>query len=310
MEVCDSLYSHNATRFLVIKSSCDHKPNEKKDCDESLSLKKWIPNFDKWNERLGLQHTSEDGLFVDPPDANLSLTKEEDDHFRLIQVGNRYRPRDANNFALAVNDDPQRHHVVNNLGAHGQFFLYGMLFDSAFTFPQHILPDPSSYMKPHRNMVPRTVAVHVRHVKATDQGDDIHVEQSCLQKLFKNHKGPCGVYLLSDRPLTVKLLSNVSQNALNCTPMSVLHAAENNTRPQSYGLNFQKELEHGPNAGSGFFRDVALAANARHGFVSSRRGHKPGKFTALRSSSALLLELIEYRTILDGMAPVDKCYKE
>ena len=312
VEVCDSLRRHNATWFHVLQSSCDHKPNHKKDCDESLSLESWLPSFDQWNQRLQLQQdNNDDGLFVDPPDVNFSWTKEQQDHIRLIQIGNRYRPRDAKFFASTVKDDPRRHQVMSNMEEQGHFFLYGMLFESVFRFPPHMLPDSSSYMKPHRNMVPKTVAVHVRHVRAADQGEDIHVEQSCLQQLFKGHEGPCGVYLLSDRPLTVQLLANVSQHVFHCTPITVLHAQNksNSSKSQSYGLSFQKDLEHGPNAGSGFFRDLALAANARHGFVSSRMDTKRGRFIALRSSSALVLELIEYRTILDGMMPVDKCFK-
>lgn len=323
VEVCDSLRQHNATRFHVLNSSCGHRPNHKEDCDHSLNLAKWLPSFDTWNERLQLDNNSHGtdtndnddsrySIFVDPPDANVTSHDDPDSNIRLIQIGDRYRFRDVKHFSKAAKDDPSMSKVMSQLEHHGHFFLYGMLLETVFSFPQHIQPSHTTLQQQPTSKDTKTVAIHVRHISAMDKGGNIEVETACLYKLLKDHQGPCATYLLSDRPLAVELLSNVSRDVFNCTPITTNHDSKVQQEKQSFsfGASYQKDLEHGPNAGAGFFRDLALAAHARHGFVTSRMEQKRGKnkTIALRSSSALLLELMEYRSVRDGLGPVTKCH--
>jgi len=133
-------------------------------------------------------------------------------------------------------------------------------------------------------------------VRENDRGGNVKREKECLEQLMRSNDGPCTVYLLSDRPLTVRLLRNVTRS-LNCTPITANHET------QSYGYR----KEHGPFAGAGFFRDLALAANARDGFAVSLFGPR-GRRLALRTSSALVLELMEYRARMEGKRAVRRCF--
>ena len=82
----------------------------------------------------------------------------------------------------------------------------------------------------------------------------------------------CRVFLMSDRQRTLGLLSEWVE-LQNCTAVQAKH--------EVVGFSFSRE--HGPFAGSDYFRDLALAATARDGLVGMDR-----------SSTMLLRELMSY----------------
>ena len=147
-----------------------------------------------------------------------------------------------------------------------------------------------------------------------DQPDFVTHEKACLDKFFpqpqqrqaqnnSSSSSSCIVYLLSDRTLTVDILSDYVKNTLQCTPKIVNHtalAAAALSQPSYVS-------EHGKFA-SGFYADWALAANARHGIFASRYTRQ-GRVLAMRTSSALVVSTIQYRSLAEGKRPLGVCHK-
>jgi hypothetical protein len=136
-----------------------------------------------------------------------------------------------------------------------------------------------------------SIALHSRHSDPQNDGSDVSGEIRCLGKLLKttktiptNSNRTCRVYLMSDRPLTLRnlqqwLLQQEQQQHRNCSVV---------TAPHKQGSSFL--TEHGPWSGRGFFQDLAVVSQARDGLIA--------KFST--TSSKLLLELMEYdRTMED-----------
>jgi hypothetical protein len=155
-------------------------------------------------------------------------------------------------------------------------FLYGMLFHSAFSFSTAVSPYNPEQV--HNDVA--TFAIHSRHVKFDDDGSNVRKEVECMQQAFSmNSSRPCHVYVLSDRVATTQRLVDASRE-IGCSVSAVNHTTVDES---SSWL-----VEHGPFAGAGFFRDLALASRARHGLIG---GH--------RSSTLLLEEIILYRKLTE-----------
>ena len=170
---------------------------------------------------------------------------------------------------------------IHQLYKYGLDFLYGMVFRHAFAltleFVQSIqythAVDPAAF----------SVAVHSRHPQASTDGSDVSAQTKCLDQILvshqrsKNHTGSpslsCQILILSDREATNHGLLLYAQQR-GCQGITVQHTA------------VQQNLlskEHGPFEGAGFWKDLVLFVQARHGLV-----------TTTRSSSGLLQNLVVY----------------
>jgi hypothetical protein len=90
---------------------------------------------------------------------------------------------------------------------------------------------------------------------------------------------------MSDRQVSIKKISRTVGN-LSCTAQTVTNRKK--------GTSFAGE--HGSFAGAGYWQDWALAVNARTGFIAFH--FHPRKM--LRTSSALILEVVEFRRVLES----------
>jgi hypothetical protein len=215
------------------------------------------------------------------------------------------------------------------LYARGLVFLYGMLFQECFTIAIGVVgnttstPASNSASADDRPLLaaaaagpkPKdiSIALHSRHTVAADDGSYVNHEIACLQKLLlpavqahvsnhHNHTAPaCWVYLMSDRPKTLELLS-AWLVARNCTPVVSSDISDdigiNIDTTTSTTSHTSRADEHGPRAGAGFLEDLIMASAARTGFigVESRQQGLPA-----RSSTALVLEKIEYERTVEAV---------
>ena len=207
----------------------------------------------------------------------------------------------------------------------GVDFLYGMLHRYSFDFTDRVLPvdDEKStftaYLEEEDNSdrlgsatgtitEHYKVALHSRHRYPEIDGCDIEKEIKCIRKIFRNVNRPnkdisvvaaselkkkkCILTVMSDRECTVKRIITWLKNNYGksiergdtdfqwCSSVSVKTA----NHEKGDGL-FE---EHGPNAGTGFFQDLALASQSTSAFIGTGR-----------TSSDLLLELIEFNRITE-----------
>ena len=231
--------------------------------------------------------------------------------------------------------DPQRYDalgIVNHqvaletaqgLASYGLDFLYGMLFRETFALRPSLLP-PEYYraqegkissptLLSHAPGPPKygniddktrasqragdifSLALHSRHPRPGIRGNDISNEIYCLNQLLNESMYPerdCIIYLLSDRNQTIhEIRTFLSHNFHNCRAFvaSKTHVPGNYNTSSSPSSPIR---EHGPFSGLGFFQDLVVAAHARSGFIGHER----------RSSSTLLLELIEYDRHMEAQA--------
>ena len=101
--------------------------------------------------------------------------------------------------------------------------------------------------------------LHSRHPQ--EKGMDTYTwpEEMCIMKFENATKTkPCLYCLMSDREVTLNLLNKAIQNKTHCKVRMV--------GDRSQGKSFSNE--HGPFAGRGYWEDVSLAIQARHGMIS------------------------------------------
>lgn len=128
-----------------------------------------------------------------------------------------------------------------------------------------------------------SLALHSRHTLKEDTGSSVQKEVDCLIKLLseKRDSDACSVCLMSDRNLTVYLLSDWLLKH-NCTPIMSFQNAKLQQKSQFLGGG--GITEHGERPGGGFLSDLGLCSQARSGVIGDDH----------RSSFMLLLELVEY----------------
>ena len=130
------------------------------------------------------------------------------------------------------------------------------------------------------------MALHSRHPVLGDDGSFVNHDQFCLEQVLERRqyspKQACTVYLMSDRPKTLQLLSDWLQNTTNCQPMVVASDAHETTS--------LRLTEHGPYAGRGYWQDWAMASQARTAVIGDPR----------RSSYMLVKELVMYDRIVEA----------
>jgi hypothetical protein len=151
-----------------------------------------------------------------------------------------------------------------------------MLFREMFTIMVPV-DDPFASTSEAREIF--SLALHSRHTVVGDDGSFVTDETKCLEKMLPLNRTPetCAVYLMSDRPMTVKSLISWLQSK-NCTGVAA--------NPVDDGILSALVLtdEMGPNQGIGFIQELDLSTRARSGLIGDFR----------RSSFMLLVELIEY----------------
>ena len=280
-------------------------------CEQILLLKNWIPSLDEWQVVIGRQHNNSKlveapfwsvhstltarnaTLRKHPPDSN-NTTRDaaaapaavsiDVSETRLLHFGQLL----GNDFARVLSTTKQRHHLLQTRQARataqqllqgGTDFLYGMLFHASFSFSDSLLSSlPESSIDSNET----TISLHSRHSSLTDDGSNVTREVECLRRilLLGATTRPCRVYVISDRPSAVRKILDAAYSDLHCTVSVVNHTEQT--------ASFT--VEHGPFAGAGFFRDLALASRARHGLLGGKR----------RSSTLLLKELIVFEKLKGG----------
>ena len=171
--------------------------------------------------------------------------------------------------------DPKN--AIMALYSEGVNFLFGMLYSEIFvlqTWSKRIIAygNRTTVEEREDETTHYSLAIHSRHTVGADDGSFIPNELACLKKLLYGQLS-CRVYLMSDRQETIDLLAKFLLSR-NCTVAIASH---------EYGKG--EVQEHGPWAGAGFLEDLDVCADARDGFIGDPH----------RSSTALLIELMEYR---------------
>jgi hypothetical protein len=203
--------------------------------------------------------------------------------------------------------------TVEQLGAWGSPFLFGLLWRHSFDFAppirKAVMANPTVQASNHNNQL--TVAIHSRHTHPKDTGCDIKQEQDGMRNILRQYrkqretmlgkvndksKIPCQMTLLSDRTCTIDSMKEWLNHELGCDSVTAQHEAVDAT--------FR---EHGPFSGDGFFRDMLMAGlTVRDGMIGSL---EPADGHRWRSSSELIEESIAYyRTmhyIQSGRDPKD-----
>lgn len=251
--------------------------SQEHDCQEVLKRAAWIPAYEEWKSKLEL---------TDPtPVSNLADSWNEEKFHQVVlypQIPDVF-PRNKSIFRNAWSDHPKKTkayltHIqqipltyqesTTQLYSAGVQFLYGMLYSELFSLQQ------STYGP---NTLDTTdglfsIAIHSRHTVGADDGSYIPHETECLEHLLSDRYN-CSVYLMSDRPKTIVQLTDWLQQR-NCS----VHTADHATGKGPV-------LEHGPWAGAGYLEDLDLSAHAMNGVIGDPH----------RSSTALLIDLVEYR---------------
>jgi hypothetical protein len=169
---------------------------------------------------------------------------------------------------------------------YGPDFLFGMLFRNMFTIKVTV-DNPFVNSQSEDTF---SLALHSRHTVVGDDGSFLRDEIKCLQKLLPKDPSSetCVVYLMSDRPTTVRMLTEWLQKH-NCTGVSVISPSDDhNALSLSHPIRIKNE--HGPDPGGiGFIQDLDLSSNARSGLIGDTH----------RSSFMLLAELVAYDRRVD-----------
>jgi hypothetical protein len=310
------------------------------DCEQYLQRHNWLPSYKEWSRKLQLDAPvpvrARDMLSASaqvvvapqirdlfPKNGMIQRVKWSDDPAHLLQQTPPWT-RVLQEWLLSLSSsssDVVQQERFRRLYSRGLVFLYGMLFQECFTITGVNTTTTSiTASADGRPIGPKptdiSIALHSRHTVAADDGSYVNHEIACLQKLLlpavvhaskevsTSKSTPwCRVFLMSDRPKTLELLS-AWLLARNCTPVVSSDISVGNSDISDTSINIDTATstpqqppadEHGPRAGAGFLEDLIMASAARTGFigVESRQQGLPA-----RSSTALVLEKIEYdRTV-------------
>ena len=288
-------------------------------CGQVLHRADWIPSAKEWSRTLNLplpelaswwsthmppKNDRKTGERVDRRDkfqkkrhpwkeGNEKYTGLDKYAQRVLHIGQQHsweaavlKAEDHRRYLLNTTEARQRAEVLVSSSIP---FLYGMMFDYAFSYAPQIRPYPGNTAAPDTTI---TIGLHSRHALASDDGSNITEETRCLLKLLKDRDDkPCAVYIMSDREATVNSIKHHVENVLMCTAVA-------DTSPKgTKRVGFQgKFSEMGNNVG-GFYKELALVSSAQYGFVGGQR-----------SSSHLLEEQMYYNAVREGKDPPKSCY--
>jgi len=280
-----------------------------KECNQAMQVAEWIPSFREWKEELGLEEPThaycgegggksefQDDIKVDVlPDRVISACQ------GVMQNAGRALLEQVTSVPDVSTRSPltrpstikaartlMRVDDINSSAGGGLYqfwYLYGMLFNEAFTIRPHLLPESTEIVS---GPDVASIAIHSRHINASNDGSDIAEERACLRQVLKrimNEKGVdrCAVYIMSDRLATVEGLASESE-FLGCQTIRL--------REHEH-VNQGVLLEHGSFDKVDFIRDLALVSNAEDGLIG------PGRPS---TSTFLLREMMEYNRKKRGIS--------
>jgi hypothetical protein len=269
---------HNRTVLWIYHNTS----NTEADCQGVLKRAPWLPSYYEWRDILQFRN--------DPVAVPNKASQWEDDQTHQIVLYPQIpdvlahdsrisrnswsdHPLEREDYRAYIQELPETYkNTTTLLYSEGVEFLYGMLYSDLFSlehpakmtlFGQDDMDDEDGSL---------SLALHSRHPVGADDGSYIQYEQQCLQKLLPSESS-CRVHLMSDRPKTIELLTEWLLQR-NCSVVMANH--DDGSDPVK---------EHGPWAGAGYLQDLEVSGNARHGVIGDKH----------RSSTALLIDLIEYR---------------
>jgi hypothetical protein len=271
------------------------------ECSNSLQVADWIPSYDDFrhvlhfdpDEAIPVPITVETAfydsvhrvvIFPQIPDVlrgNKKIARNEWHHHPMVR-----ERRDYHEYIKALPATQQR--LAGMLYYQKTDYLMGMLFRACFTL---LSRDVSM-----KQRAAFSIALHSRHPVIADDGSFVQEEMECLEELVsmsrlvgvnesdssQTNPANCSVYLISDRPRTLRLLSTHVQR-LGCQALVAHHN-------HSATGGMMTQTEHGPYAGAGYLEDLAFASRARHALVGD----------ASRSSFTLLVELVTYDRFIEA----------
>jgi len=280
----------------VENRTCEVGLNTRQDCSTVLHLSSWVPSWEEWKVKLNLTEPIRAYMIGNGAHDVQYQPMDKDDNPRVLRVG----PAKNLETAMILSRNPRLKNLLqlmskassrNNaraLFAHGLYFAYGMLFESLFTLDPSLLPSSSP-----QSSLTKSFAIHSRHAKEENDGADVSTEISCMERVLRNRTRavPCVVYVMADRQASKDLMMATLESTYNCTPII--------TGDIVNGTSFSRE--HGPFAGRGYFQDLALVTQARHGFMAPGRLRRL-KMQGIRTSSGLPRSLMEFRRVLESLS--------
>jgi hypothetical protein len=313
--------------------------NREQDCEKVLHRTEWIPTFTQWSKKISetkMSNVSDIVTIV----ANLSDIVTIVDYWstRSYDKAARWERVRFPTLNTTTNDSPkvdemkdkvvdfpeivgkddilgrrfQRQALLSTesarqraeaLFAEGTEFLYGMLFKNIFNLQWDPVTPDSLKMKMDGSVLSTySIALHSRHRKG-QPGTFVKKEMECFDRLLKplSENTACRVCLMSDRPKTIELLSKWVTEKYNCT---IYTNDYNNSKEESRSWL----TEHGPNAGSRFYRDLDICQHFTDGFIGTGNG---------ASSTQLLEEWVDFNRKISSLSAlaeanmipnVDKCW--
>ena len=292
----------------------DHSKNTVKDCQAVLQRASWIPWYDDFIDLLqplNSNTTTNTSTTIQPIGLDVSQITQES-HYPIITFPSirDVQQHHTNYFRLEWRDDPmhksQGRQYIKALGKyakstaaqlyyHGTDYLLGMLFFYMFQFTPQVTDaaavthglmaaQVNDNTTINNNNTTWSFALHSRHTVVGDDGSFIQDEIRCLQQVLPlDQQENCVVYLISDRPQTVHLLTEwLQHHESHCTGISTLDTSS--TAAAALDPQLWAD-EHGPHPGVGFLQDLYLAQHARSGLIGDTE----------RSSFMLLQELVTYQ---------------
>jgi len=268
------------------------------DCDPVLERASWLPSYDEFAQELKLPEPLYLNFWTTRTPNVMNRHAWDESYTNFTGIDNRTEwplvsfpivtnpldtlSRPGGRQALLANYWTRE--TARKLHSLGTNFMFGMFFRESFTMSAIVQKDlikPKYAAIDMKSTVYFSIALHSRHNSPKKDGADVRSEQRCLDQLLE--KAPvnstCIVYLMSDRPKTIEMLTTWLSTTKNCTSVTALHQE---------GKSFRGG-EHGPWSGLGFYQDLAAVSQARTAFT--------GKMT---TSSSLLVELIEYDRTMEA----------
>jgi hypothetical protein len=266
------------------------------DCGKVLVRAPWIPSFDEWKDRLMISANESFAFYssVGRPwhdDVGFPLSsKDEKMYCQIAEYSEKVVALPICVFKIAeLLDSRFRESVLKTQEAreravrlydYGVDFLYGMLHHYTFDDAKTIRDSIPNQLEQYNNPTYYTIGLHSRHFVNGVDGCNIEREIACLQTILSNRKeknSPVHVNIMTDRACTVTNLT-LWLHEHNCSVLTVKHEVT----PGDI-------QEHGPYAGAGFYRDLALVSRSRSALIGMDR-----------TSTDMLREMMEYDKMMEA----------
>ena len=279
-------------------ASISKAANTARDCGEILDRAPWMASYDEWKHVISNneteepfkvpQHATDVTVFHEGPRYPLPIDFDGDygvdllskyPHKILIFPTCYFKLRPLREIELqeTLLKSEYGRETVHQLFSLGEDYLYGMFHRYTFQFSDAILES-----LPRVTDTPFTIGLHSRHRFEALDGCNIDREIACLETILgqrpQDDNGTAvQVRIMSDRPCTISNLTTwLHQRSYSAA--TVTHKE----------ISRDGNSEHGPFAGAGFFRDLALVSGAKSAIIGMSR-----------SSSDLLRELIVFNQALE-----------